>query len=352
MEELARSLYVGALVLSAVITASIGVSAFRQWDARSAKSVAALMAVITWWTVCYAVAVEIDTVFVSAVFRIMYLGVIFVPPAFLIFTVQFAGLGRWVTPRTLALLAIEPVTVTAMIWIDPQQGPLAGVFNARIARSFDLHSSGGIVLGRGFDYHSVYAFLLVAVGYLLLAWGVWRAPAYYRKQAVILFVGSFAVIAANILSITYLLPHYRIDVTWFGFLLWGLVMVHSLRGQNLLDLLPVARHEIVEAMPDGFVVIDSHDRAVDINPAAKRMLRIDTTIKPGASVSDFFPEWRALRSSQTQETAYSREIQFGAGQALYAAKDAGRNRVFGAIVATSRADPYPVVHADAVTSSA
>ena len=312
---LAQYSYVGFLIVSAAVTAGIGVYAFRRRDARSAKSVIALMTVSTWWTAFYAIVVATsDLVVKDFWFRIMYMGVIPVPTVFLIFTFQFAGCGRWVTPRTIALLSIEPLVMAVLVWIQPEHGVLAGAFDTHFVRAFDPSASGQFSIGYGFQIQSAYALFLAAISYVFLAWGVLRAPSFYRKQSAILFAGSFAVIGLNIFSIAYALPHYRIDVTWFGFLVLGLLMAYSLRGQGLLDLLPVARHEVVEAMPDGVVVVDVHHRAIDINPAAKQMLRIDTAVRLGASVLVFFPAWRDLLGQQKTDAAFSREIQLGQNQ--------------------------------------
>ena len=315
--DLVHNLFLATLILSAAITAGIGVYAFRRRDARCAKSVIAMMTVITWWTLFYAVLVAISVPPISnswqtvldLLFRIMYLGVILLPPAFMVFIFRFVGFGQWVTPRTLALLSIEPVAATLLIWIPPQHGPLAGVF--------DFHVGEYATLGPGFQWHSTYAFLLAAAGYVLLAWSAWRAPSFYRRQAAMLFFGGLAVIGANVLSITYLLPYYAIDLTSLGFMVLGLLMAYSLRGQGLLDLLPVARHEVVDAMPDGVVVIDAQNRAVDINPAAGHLLRLDAHVEPGASVADFFPAWHELLAARADATAFTREIRLGPDQTAH-----------------------------------
>ncbi|MCV5111608.1 PAS domain-containing protein, partial [Escherichia coli] len=49
--------------------------------------------------------------------------------------------------------------------------------------------------------------------------------------------------------------------------LWGIV------GLKPFDVLPVARHLLVEQMAEGVMVLDERNRVVDLNPAARRLSR-------------------------------------------------------------------------------
>ena len=48
-----------------------------------------------------------------------YIGVVIVAPAFLVMTLEFAGLGNWLSSRFYVLLGIVPAITLAMVWSDP-----------------------------------------------------------------------------------------------------------------------------------------------------------------------------------------------------------------------------------------
>ena len=62
-----------------------------------------------------------------------------------------------------------------------------------------------------------------------------------------------------------------------SFAITGLLLVYSLYHFKLLDIIPIARGEVVERMSDGWMVLDLNDRIVDLNPAAEKLVRVSRT---------------------------------------------------------------------------
>ncbi len=301
-------LFILLLAISAAISGGIGIYAFRRRDARGAKSVAVLMVAITWWSATYgAFAAAVGSFERLLLFKVMFLGVVLIPAAFLTFTLQFTGRERWIDGKLLSLLAIEPAIVTALIWTDSWHGLFLG----------DYRTGEQIVFGPGFWLHSLYSYLLSFACYAMLGWTAIKAPGFYRKQALLLLIGAAASLFANFISIIYLLPQHGIDMTPVGFMVMGLFLLYNLRGQGLLDLLPIARHVVVEAMQDGVLALDSRDRAVDINPAARRILQLGPDVEPGADALAVFPAWRTLSRQVRARVSFSHEIALDAGGAHY-----------------------------------
>src|SRR6185436_1076132 len=46
--------------------------------------------------------------------------------------------------------------------------------------------------------------------------------------------------------------------------------------RRLFDLVPVARHALIESMADGVLVLDAQDRVIDVNPSARALLGLAT----------------------------------------------------------------------------
>ena len=114
----------------------------------------------------------------------------------------------------------------------------------------------------------IFAFYLVILRYTL------RVPRYYRRQSLLLLLGTFSPILAHL---AYL----------FGMRLWGFlnpvyfvyafssgtIAVAVLRFR-LVELRPFARETIIRTIPTGVIVLDSDLNIVEMNPAARRALQV------------------------------------------------------------------------------
>ncbi|EMA22769.1 HTR-like protein [Haloarcula amylolytica JCM 13557] len=58
------------------------------------------------------------------------------------------------------------------------------------------------------------------------------------------------------------------DQTAFAFTFTGIVFAIALFRFDLLDLMPVARHTLVEEMSDPVFVVDKDERLVDVNDSS------------------------------------------------------------------------------------
>ncbi|MGE5250362.1 MAG: ATP-binding protein, partial [Bacteroidota bacterium] len=65
-----------------------------------------------------------------------------------------------------------------------------------------------------------------------------------------------------------------IDPSLFSFTLAGIGFTYGLFNRRLIESVPVTRERVVEAMDDGWVVLNADRMIVDTNPAAERMIGI------------------------------------------------------------------------------
>ncbi|MEP7200822.1 MAG: ATP-binding protein, partial [Chloroflexota bacterium] len=74
---------------------------------------------------------------------------------------------------------------------------------------------------------------------------------------------------------------------------------------HMWDITPAARDSVIENMSDGVIILDQHDRIVDINPAAARIIGKASRTVVAQSIADALPMWAQLSapmdtSSQTE----------------------------------------------------
>src|SRR5690606_28679495 len=73
-----------------------------------------------------------------------------------------------------------------------------------------------------------------------------------------------------------------------------LVISYGLFRFKLLDIIPIAREKIIEAMQDGVLVLDAQDRAIDANTEMKKILSPYTPKIIGMSLAHLLPHEKTL----------------------------------------------------------
>jgi len=92
----------------------------------------------------------------------------------------------------------------------------------------------------------------------------------YRAQARLVLLGVAAPAVGAVLTLTLLRDSPRRDVTPIAFALGNVLVAWALFRRRLFDVVPVARHLVVQSLGDAVYVIDAEGCLVDLNPAARR----------------------------------------------------------------------------------
>lgn len=112
----------------------------------------------------------------------------------------------------------------------------------------------------------LYAFMVLSV--VVTASGIHRAAPAYRSHYVGFLLAMAAPWMANIGYVTNSALLFDFDPTPFSFLLMGSVFYWLITRRRLFALLPVARHALLDAVPDPVLVLDADGTVVEANPAA------------------------------------------------------------------------------------
>lgn len=254
------------LIASGIVTAVAGFMAAQRRSAPSAPAVVACMVAGTWWSVSYAMVLMGTPPSTRFWLTSMFLGVIATPPAFLLFALLYTDRIRWLNRMTLFAILAPPATIAPLMLTDVAHGLFFG--NAPL-RAEVLFETGPV-----FWANVVYAYLADGVAFLLLIQAVVRSRGLQRRQSALLLAGALAPTFANAATVFVIGQSTNLDVTPIGFAFTGMAMVYNLRTHGLFDVIPVARDAVVDGMMDGVMVLDSEDRLIDANPAARRYLGV------------------------------------------------------------------------------
>ncbi|MBC8402955.1 MAG: GAF domain-containing protein, partial [Candidatus Marinimicrobia bacterium] len=89
-------------------------------------------------------------------------------------------------------------------------------------------------------------------------------------------------------------PIPGLDWTPLAFGISGLILIWGVYNYQLLSLIPVARHKLVETMVDGVMVIDTQGRIVDLNPAMETIIGVPADKVLGHEAAEVLANWEEL----------------------------------------------------------
>jgi PAS domain S-box-containing protein len=261
--------------------------AWYAWGRRTAPETApfaCIMLSVSWWSLWYAAELLVTDVRRQLIFtKLEYVGITSLPVGWFLFSLYHAGFARLVTWKRVARLLVVPATVMVAAWTNDWHH-LMWVSVWPVTRG-TMHTYASIH-GPLYWLNVGYSHLLVVAGTILIVVACLRAPRAYRVQSMGLLLAAFAPWVANIAYLMGYTPVPGFDLTPYGFIVSGVLILWSLQRLRLLGLLPVARESVLASMRDGVLILDEDGRVVEANPSAMCLLG---RIRPGAHVGDLFP---------------------------------------------------------------
>ncbi|MDD3042596.1 MAG: histidine kinase N-terminal 7TM domain-containing protein [Methanosarcinaceae archaeon] len=259
----------GALIFSTLLSILLAAKVLNTFDYRKvpfARHFVLLMLSMALWSAFYAGELgctDLNSKYFFA--RLQYLGLALAPVAWFMFSVEYCGISLPYIRRIENFLFIVPgLTFLSVLTSDYHGFHYSGYF-------LDFSEAFPILVfdhGPSFWGFYVYSFILVFLGLLLFIRQFIHAGAPYRAQAGISLLGAIMPVVGNLLHMGDVGIFALLDPTPFLFTLSGILLFWSIVHYEFLNLVPVARENVIEIMQDGYVVLDSRGNIVDINPAA------------------------------------------------------------------------------------
>ena len=277
--------------------------------AAAGVSLAVLLTAAAWWGLFYAVELSIDTNDLATRGLwgdVKYVGVCVLPPAWLVFTLQYTGRGHLVTRRLLAVLTAGPLIVLALLAI-PATHDLVHYYPAGSAgQELPVVKTGWV-----FWVHFAYAYTLIFVGTTIFVTTMVGLARTYRRMALTLVAAALLPWIANALHNFEVGPFIRLDLTPFLFVITGGVLVWGVFRERLLNLSPLARGVIVDTMTDAVFVLDAFGRVVEVNPAGSRMLGGTRPELIGRRLDDLLPQQAGEPTGAARPPGRGGELSLG-----------------------------------------
>ncbi len=284
--------YVGCLFLAALLGFGLAVYALKYPEPVTAtRQFAILMCLAGWWALCSGIS-SIGPSAAWALFwgvPMRYIGILYISPALLIFSLVSTGQKQWLSYRYLALFLLIPTVGLLLIFTYKSH---SFFIHDIVYEQFDgIWLRAGSSRGPWFGVHISYSYLVLVVSLIVLALYARHARYPYRQQAQLTLFGVIPPIAISILTTFDLLPGPDLDLIALGFVAMGFAFAFAMFSYRMLDIVPVTRSSIVENMQDFVLVLDNKNQIVDVNGRVQQFLGYGRRQIIGRPAAEVFASW-------------------------------------------------------------
>ena len=219
--------------------------------------------------------------------NVEYLGIAFIPAFWLLFLLKFTGKDKWLNPKYFYAFMLLPLITLLMVWTNK--------YHHLHYKSVSVDNSGTFPLlsletGPWYIVHTIYFYTLLVWGVILLVNKYRKSDQVFRKQNLTILIAVFIPWVANVMYLFGYRPMGHIDSTPFAFIITMLFLSIGLVRFRLLDIIPIAREKVIEAMNEGLIVTDNQDRIVDLNQEIRKILSIEEKKIIGKRLELILPE--------------------------------------------------------------
>ncbi len=283
--------------LAAIFSLGLAIYAFRHRQVGGALQLALLMMATFTWSFFYSLELLAKTLPAQITFaKLSYFGIVTAAPAWALFGVTYVGQRRRAQPSFYFLIWSIPAITLFLVLTNEQHHLIWQAYQG-------IHGPDYIVprstYGWWFWIHAAYSYLLLLFGSIpLIRQGV-RTLRTNPKQAIVLLIG---ILPAWLINFIYLIgkePVPGLDLTVFGLLCSGLILIIGIFRYRMLDIIPIAAETILDTITDGIMVVNVNRKTIlQVNKAISQLLNISPEQLPGISLSAICPQ--AARALQQQ----------------------------------------------------
>jgi diguanylate cyclase (GGDEF)-like protein len=302
--------FASVLLVNTAAALLIAILLWRRPSAPGEGALIAMLFLLAVWSFGYAMITLVPELDVKRFWlKFENIGILTVPVVWFIFTVQYARLDHWLNKFTGSLLFVVPVISLVILfsnsWFHVYYSSLQPV----------SETVGPLVIGRGSWYivALVNSYIFNLMGMAVLTWCAVQYRDLYRRQT---FALIGAVLVPLLVNVFYqlapaVLPAFstRVDLTPISFTLSAALIAFGVFGLHIFDLIPIARYTVLEHIPELVLVVDAHNRVLDANSVAQKILDQGMQELLGKHLSDVFKNWPHLLDRYLNASDVREEIQ-------------------------------------------
>ncbi len=298
--------YTFVLIASVIVSFSMAVAVLMHKHTLGVHAFAALKASIGMWALTSLFEVcspDLPTKVFSYSFK--YLFIVAVPPAWFLFGLYYSNRLRRLQLSRLGLLCIVPALTLIVVATNQYHN---WMFTSLALIETDTYAFISREFGFWFWIHTAYSYLLLFIGFFVMAKQLIDSPSPYRCQVITLLIGGIVPWIANIAFTCKLTPYPYLDLTPFAFTISGIAFMWAIMRFQLLDIAPVAHEVIIQNIEDAILVADCDQRIIHLNPAAKKMVDLTAANPIGVQAGLVFSWWPKLKTDHLDSSTAEHRI--------------------------------------------
>ncbi|MBI5296777.1 MAG: diguanylate cyclase [Chloroflexi bacterium] len=292
-------------LFAAAVVAWATLTIWKRRDALGGRVLFWSMVAIQVWTTTAAAEAAVPSLSAKILWsKIQYLGGVSAGPLLLVFTLLYTHRKYLLTRRNVILLSITPILILLLTWTNE--------FHNLIWAGYEPYFYLNSVLyvyryGPMFWVHAAYAYTCSGIAAFILIQEYVRASPTYRRQYGAFILATLAPVAGSLLYLLGWNPMPGLDLAALSFAATGVLIAYGTQVYGLMELVPIARHTLVDVLEDGVIVIDLRNRIVDMNRAVLNMFEIkDAPI--GQDVFMTFHQYPLLAATLLQKPPAPMEV--------------------------------------------
>ncbi|WP_321287332.1 histidine kinase N-terminal 7TM domain-containing protein [uncultured Sunxiuqinia sp.] len=249
-----------------------------------------LQIAIAAWAFFYALEYS-ATVVESKIFwsKLSYLGIVFAPVFFYLFSLHFAYKQHRINATLLAsLFGLSTIFLISVTTND---------YHFLHWKSYHIDP----ILNTTIYTYGVSFWLVFAFNYILLTLSIaniipliFKYPENYQQQIIFIVIACVFPVVGNVMYVFNVGPIQGFDWTPIFFAFSGVILTYINLRFGIFDLIPIARNKLLSILPDGVIIVDKHRRIADVNPAFLELTHRSKNDTIGKSLADVFPKQKSL----------------------------------------------------------
>jgi len=256
----------------------------RRGDTARGKVAAIVLFSGSVWMLCYAMEILIVDLRAKLLWnKMQYLGIVTMPTAWFIYSIYYAGHGAWLTRRRYILLGMIPFLTLVLAFTNELHGL---IWSCVVHVTQDTYPVLDHAFGFWLQGYILYAYLLLFISFIILFRMFLKQKRLYRRQIAVLVMAAVLILLANFIR-----RYGFVDMEPFAVALICLPIAWALFRLRLEDIVPVAYDFIIEGMHDPVIVLDTKNRILDLNVAARDLFDLTDTELIGRHIKELWHDW-------------------------------------------------------------
>jgi PAS domain S-box-containing protein len=262
--------YTISLFAASAISLALAGSAWKTRTTINTRSFTVLMLAVGLWAAMHIFELAAPTLSGKVFWADMqFFCIVLVPPALLSFVSRYTRRDHVISTSRMMLILSVPLLIVALVWTNGFHGWVFSrveIVHQPPFKLLDRH------FGPGFWIHTAYCYSIMMVATIMLVRSMVNAPIRYKGQVISLLVGVSVPWIGNIMYIFNIPPFSDFDITPVVFTVSGLAFGWGVFRYRLLDIVPIAYDLMINSMQDAMFVFDRHQRVLDLNPTAVKLI--------------------------------------------------------------------------------